>query len=136
MAAITRGSVIVAISFSRPEQWGHSRAFFSKTRFIKSAHASRLGRSTCERAELPDGDAARAATMALAVSSGGHARDLADHSGTGHREGTYDGMRHLRRYIGRSIRRSPLGFLRFLRNAAPLELAAKRRKRAATKTET
>jgi len=61
---------------------------------------------------------------------------LADHAGTGHREGTYDGMPHLRRNIWRSIKRSPLGFFRFLRNAALLELAAKRRKRTAEKTET
>jgi hypothetical protein len=49
------------------------------------------------------------------------------HAGHGQREGGYDGMPHFRRMLLRSIRRSPLGFLRFIAKNVRLELAARRR---------
>ena len=52
------------------------------------------------------------------------------HTGHGQREGSYDATPHLRRLILRSIRRSPLGFLRYLVKHARLELAAWRRRRS------
>jgi hypothetical protein len=55
---------------------------------------------------------------------------LPEHIGHGQRESSYSGMPHLRRLIWRSIKRNPLSFLRFLKNNAVLELAARRRRRA------
>jgi hypothetical protein len=51
------------------------------------------------------------------------------HTGHGQREGSYDGTPHLRRLLWRSIRRRPLGFLRFVARSVKLELAARRRRR-------
>jgi hypothetical protein len=55
---------------------------------------------------------------------------LPEHIGHGQRESNYNGMPHLRRFIWRSIKRNPLGFLRFLKNNLVLELAARRRLQA------
>jgi len=50
------------------------------------------------------------------------------HQGHGQREGSYDGMPHLRRLLFRKVRQSPLGFLRFIWKSLKLELAARRRR--------
>jgi hypothetical protein len=50
------------------------------------------------------------------------------HTGHGQREAGYDGTPHLRRLLWRSIRRSPLGFLRFIAKNIRLELAARKRR--------
>nr|MCS5620087.1 protein-disulfide reductase DsbD family protein [Myxococcota bacterium] len=55
---------------------------------------------------------------------------FADHVGNGQREGNYDGMPHLRRYMWRAFRNSPLGMLRFIANNIRLELTARRRNRS------
>ena len=54
---------------------------------------------------------------------------LGMHLGHGQREGAYDAMPHMRRMMGRAIRRSPLGFLRFVAKNVRLELAARKRRR-------
>ena len=51
------------------------------------------------------------------------------HVGHGQREGAYDGMPHVRRMLLRALRRSPMGFLRFVAKNVRLELAARRRRR-------
>jgi hypothetical protein len=53
------------------------------------------------------------------------------HWGHGQRKANYDGRPHLRRLLWRQIRRSPLGFLRYVAKSARLELAARRRARGA-----
>ena len=55
---------------------------------------------------------------------------LDDHVGHGQRESNYDGMPHLRRYMWRAFRNSPIGMLRFVGNNIRLELAARRRRRS------
>ncbi len=55
--------------------------------------------------------------------------NLGMHVGHGQREGSYDAAPHLRRLFWRSIRRSPLGVLRFAWKNVRLELAARRRAR-------
>jgi hypothetical protein len=50
------------------------------------------------------------------------------HAGHGQREGSYDGMPHLRRLFLRKVPRHPLGFLRFVGRSLRLELAARRRR--------
>ncbi len=55
------------------------------------------------------------------------------HTGHGQREGNYDGSRHVRRLMLRKIKASPLGFLRFIGKSIRLELAARRRKRDASR---
>ncbi len=55
---------------------------------------------------------------------------FADHVGNGQRESNYDGMPHLRRYMWRAFRNSPLGMLRFIANNIRLELATRRRNRS------
>jgi hypothetical protein len=57
--------------------------------------------------------------------------NLGIHRGHGQREGGYDGMPHMRRLILRSLRRSPLGFVRFFVKQIRLELQARRRRRDA-----
>ncbi len=54
---------------------------------------------------------------------------LGMHRGHGQREGRYDASPHLRRMLLRSVRQSPLGFLRFIGKQVRLELAARRRRR-------
>jgi hypothetical protein len=51
------------------------------------------------------------------------------HTGHGQREAGYDGTPHLRRLLWRSVRRSPLGVLRFIAKNIKLELAARKRRR-------
>ena len=58
--------------------------------------------------------------------------NIALHKGHGQREGSYEGTRHLRRLIIRKIRRSPLGFLRYLGTHPRLEVAAWVRKMRTT----
>jgi len=53
-----------------------------------------------------------------------------DHVGNGQREGNYDGMPHLRRYMWRAFRNSPLGTLSFIANNIRLELTARLRNRS------
>ena len=53
---------------------------------------------------------------------------LAMHTGHGQREGSYDATPHMRRMLLRSIRRSPLGFLRYVVKHVRLEIAARRRR--------
>ncbi len=55
---------------------------------------------------------------------------LPDHIGKGQRESGYDGTPHLRRYMWRAFRNSPLGMLRFIANNIRLELATRRRNRS------
>ncbi len=55
---------------------------------------------------------------------------ISTHQGHGQREARFDGTPHLRRLLRRSIRRSPLGFLRFIAKNLRLELAAWRRRRS------
>jgi hypothetical protein len=56
--------------------------------------------------------------------------NLGPHVGHGQREGNYAAMPHMRRMLLRAIRRSPLGFLRFLVKNVRLELAARKRRRS------
>jgi hypothetical protein len=51
------------------------------------------------------------------------------HTGHGQREAGYDGTPHLRRLMWRSVRRNPLGVLRFVAKNIQLELAARKRRR-------
>ena len=58
-------------------------------------------------------------------------RALSMHMGHGRREAGYDGAPHLRRLFLRKVRRHPLGLPKFLWKTLKLELAAKKRARAA-----
>ena len=53
---------------------------------------------------------------------------LGIHKGHGQREGNYSTMPHMRRLILRSLRRRPLGILRFVLKNRRLERAARRRR--------
>ena len=61
---------------------------------------------------------------------------LGIHKGHGQREGAYSTMPHMRRLILRSLRRRPLGMLRFLRKVLRLKLQARRRLRSDRNTST
>ncbi len=56
-----------------------------------------------------------------------HVQSIALHTGHGQREAPYDGMPAVKRLMARKIKQSPLGFVRYLLNAARLSLAARRR---------
>ena len=55
---------------------------------------------------------------------------LGIHKGHGQREGNYSTMPHMRRLMLRSLRRSPLGVLRFVRKNLRLQRDARRRRRS------
>ncbi len=55
---------------------------------------------------------------------------LAMHMGHGQREGSYDGLPHMRRLFLRKARKNPLGVPKFLWKSFRLECEAKKRARA------
>ena len=60
---------------------------------------------------------------------------LSMHQGHGQREANFDGTPHLRRLLLRSVRRNPLGALRFIAKNVRLELAARRRRRSRARAD-